>query len=134
MCVFVLLRAKLRTVAASNNRDHASQSLLLLLARATYTMSLFFAHIPFVVNHTINATPLERCTMTSSNETSWKLPPPKWRAGCAPVGLRHWSILEFAPLINTRINTRIWSILFLFTHMLCIIWISGDPNRVPKTP
>ena len=24
-------------------------------------------------------------TMTSSNESSWKLPPPKWRAGCAPV-------------------------------------------------
>ena len=31
MCV------KLRTVAASNNRDHASQSLLLLLARSTHT-------------------------------------------------------------------------------------------------
>jgi len=45
---------------ASKNRDHASQSLLLLLARATYIMVLFFAHTPFVVNHTINATPLER--------------------------------------------------------------------------
>ena len=76
--------AKLRTVAASNNRDHArnlssrtlvimfnrshvnigraatSQSLLLLLARATLMMVLFFTHIPFVVNHTINATPPER--------------------------------------------------------------------------
>jgi len=76
--------AKLRTVAASNNRDYArnlslrtlvvtfnrshvnigrattSQSLLLLLAPATYTMVLFFTHIPFVVNHTINATPPER--------------------------------------------------------------------------
>jgi len=52
--------AKLRTVAASNNRDHASQSLLLLLARATFIMVLFFAHIPFVVNHTFNATPPER--------------------------------------------------------------------------
>ena len=51
--------AKLRTVAASNNKDHAPQ---LLLARATYTniMVLFFTHIPFVVNHTINATPSER--------------------------------------------------------------------------
>jgi len=48
--------AKLRTVAASNNRDHASQSLLLLLARATYIMVLFFTHILFVVSHTINAT------------------------------------------------------------------------------
>jgi len=37
-----------------------SQSLLLLLARATYIMVLFFTHIPFVVNHTINATPPER--------------------------------------------------------------------------
>ena len=52
--------AKLRTMAASNNRDHASQSLLLLVARATYIMVLFFTHIPFVVNHTINATPPER--------------------------------------------------------------------------
>jgi len=42
-------------VAASNNKDHASQSLLLSLARATHIL-LFFAHIPFVVNHTINAT------------------------------------------------------------------------------
>jgi len=76
--------AKLRTVAASNNRDHArnlpsrtlvvtfnrsqvnigrastSQSLLLLLARATHMTVLFFTHIPFVVNHTINATLPER--------------------------------------------------------------------------
>jgi len=52
--------AKLRTVAASNNRDHALQSLLLLLASATYIMVLFFTYIPFVVNHIINATPPER--------------------------------------------------------------------------
>jgi len=51
--------AKLHTVAASNNRVHAPQSLLLLLARATHIV-LFFAHIPFVVNQTINATPPER--------------------------------------------------------------------------
>jgi len=83
--------AELRTVAASNNRDHPARSLsssplastincspgsqallevthqdhsigitLLLLVRATYIMVLFFTHIPLVVNHTINATPLER--------------------------------------------------------------------------
>jgi len=46
-------------MAASNNRDHA-RNLLLLLARATYIMVLFFAHMPFVVNHTINAIPPER--------------------------------------------------------------------------
>ena len=80
------MRAKLRSVAASNNRDHArnlssrtlviklnrshvnigrattSQSLLLLLARATRMMVLFFTHVPFVVNHTINATPPEIAT------------------------------------------------------------------------
>jgi len=33
---------------------------LLLLVRATYIMVLFFTHISFVVNHTINATPPER--------------------------------------------------------------------------
>jgi len=31
-----------------------------LLARATYIMVLFFTHIPFKVNHAINATPPER--------------------------------------------------------------------------
>jgi len=65
--------AKLRTVAASNSRDHArnlsfrtlvvtfnrshinigrattSQSLLLLLVCATYIMVLFFTHIPFLL-------------------------------------------------------------------------------------
>jgi len=51
--------AELRSVEASNNRDHA-RNLLLLLARATHMMVLFFTHIPFLVNHTINATPRER--------------------------------------------------------------------------
>jgi len=37
-----------------------SQSLLLLLVRAAYIMVLFFTHIPFVVNHTFNATAPER--------------------------------------------------------------------------
>jgi len=78
------MRANLRTVAASNSRDHArnlsscmlvimfnrshvnigrattSQSLLLLLACAAHMMVLLFTHISFVVNHTINATPPER--------------------------------------------------------------------------
>jgi len=84
------MRAKLRTVAASNNRNHArnlssrtlvimfnrshvnigraatSQSLLLLLARATHMMVLFFTHIPFVVNHTINGTPPERLQQSTA--------------------------------------------------------------------
>jgi len=63
--------AKLRTVAASNNRDHArnlsSCTLVTMfnwshvnIGRATYIMVLGFTHMPFVVNHTINATSPER--------------------------------------------------------------------------
>jgi len=83
--------AQLRTVAASNNRDHPTRSLsssplagtincspgsqaLLEVTHQDHSIGdhsiiacsrhihvfLFFAHIPFVVNHTINATPPER--------------------------------------------------------------------------
>ena len=53
--------AKLRTVTASNNKDHASQSLLFIIAYSPHAyILLFFAHIPFMVNPTINATPTER--------------------------------------------------------------------------
>jgi len=66
-CTLVVLRSespsgiceKLRTVAASNNRDHAPRSLNYCLF-APHVCILLFAHIPFVVNHTINTTPLER--------------------------------------------------------------------------
>jgi len=64
--------AKLRTVAASNNRDHESQFLLPLLARATYIMVLLFTHIPLVVNHTINATPPERLQQYRKNFRPFK--------------------------------------------------------------
>ena len=43
-----------------SQQDSPRPSLLLLLARATCVMVLFFAHIPFVVKYTINATPPER--------------------------------------------------------------------------
>ena len=53
--------AKLRTVAASNNRDHTPWSLCYcLFAPHMCIWVLFFAHIPFVVNCTFNATPTER--------------------------------------------------------------------------
>jgi len=65
---YVLLRleipsgmcAKLRTVAASNNRVHMPWSLYYCLFAPHICMVLFFTHIPFVVNHTINATPPKR--------------------------------------------------------------------------
>ena len=52
--------AKLRTVAASNNRVHMPWSLYYCLFAPHICMALFFTHIPFVVNHTFNATPPER--------------------------------------------------------------------------
>ena len=52
--------AELRTVAASNNRDHPTRSLYYCLFAPHTLMVLFFTHIPFVVNRTINATPRER--------------------------------------------------------------------------
>jgi len=52
--------AKLRTVTASNNRDHARNLSYYCLLALHNMMVLFFTHIPFVVNHTINATPPER--------------------------------------------------------------------------
>ena len=47
--------AKLHTVEASNNRCHVNRSLYYCLC-APHIWVLFFVHIPFMVNHTINAT------------------------------------------------------------------------------
>jgi len=41
-----------------------------LLARATYIIVLFFTHIPFVVNHAINATPPERLQQYTHNSNN----------------------------------------------------------------
>jgi len=59
--------AKLRIVAASNNRVHMPWSLCYCLFAPHIWMVLFFTHIPFVVNHTINATLLEGCNSTWSS-------------------------------------------------------------------
>ena len=66
--IFLVLRSKsssgkcarVHTVTASNNRDHMSWSLYLLLVCTTYICVLLFAHIPFLVNRTFNATPTDR--------------------------------------------------------------------------
>jgi len=53
--------AELRTVAASNNRDRPTRSLYYcLFVPHILLWVLFFAHIPFVVNRTFNATPAQR--------------------------------------------------------------------------
>jgi len=52
--------AKLHTAAASNNkRSFVAISLIIACSLHAYIF-LFFAHIPFMVNHTMNATPPER--------------------------------------------------------------------------
>jgi len=52
--------AKLRTVAASNNRVHMPGSLYHCLFAPHICMVPLFTHIRSVANHTINATPPER--------------------------------------------------------------------------
>ena len=53
--------AKLCTVAASNKRSCVTISLAIACSCYTYSGVILHAHpIPFVVNHTINATPPER--------------------------------------------------------------------------
>jgi len=52
-------RAKLHTVAASNNEDHAPRSLYYRFF-APHICVLFFAHIPFVVNRAFSAMSAER--------------------------------------------------------------------------
>jgi len=87
--------AKLRTAAVSNNRHHASLSLLLLLAHTTCIMVLFFTHIPFVMNHTINATPPERLQQQHLETAwSWKFNETIGFAGQMPhVHARRWACL-----------------------------------------
>jgi len=117
--------AKLHTVAASNNRDHAPQSLLLLV-RATYTWVLFFAHIPFVVNRTFNTTSTERlqqkltifCAFVSMIASIWTM---------NKVARRPWAprtVLEFA--IKTRYVLESWKTSccpWIFSGVLENYWI-----------
>ena len=63
-----------RIASASNNRDHAPQSLYYcLLAPHIYIWVLFVVHIPFVVNCTFNATPTEVATTSSWCCIFWKM-------------------------------------------------------------
>jgi len=65
---------------------------LLLLVRATYMNGvLFFTHIPFVVNHTINATPPERLQQHQNN--SIRKACSRWKTGRHAVD-HLWSIIN----------------------------------------
>jgi len=50
---------------------------LSLLVRTTYIWVLFFAHIPFVVNSTLNTTPIERLQQYNSKMELRKKDMPK---------------------------------------------------------
>jgi len=60
-------------------------------------------------------------TTTSSNEISWKLPPPKWRAGCAPAPD------PWPPLLNEGHRDRS-HFLRLRLHSFSKIFESGSSN------
>jgi len=59
--------AKLRTVAASNNRVHALQSLYYCLFEPRIHIVVLRTH-PFAVNHTFNTTPPERLQQYYDNK------------------------------------------------------------------
>jgi len=65
--------AKLRTVAASNNKVHMPWSLYYWLFAPNICMVLYFTHIPFVVTHTINASPPERLQQSTSVNIIFKI-------------------------------------------------------------
>jgi len=70
------VRAKLHTVVASNNKDHTSFSVYICLFVPHVYVCLFFTHIPFMVNCTFNATPMNR--LHQHNQTMQE--PKKWLA------------------------------------------------------
>jgi len=98
--------AKLRTVAASNNRVHIPWSLYYCLFAPHICMVLFFTHISFVVNHTINATPPERLQqhplLFTTNHTDYTL--------CVKAELRttftSWSQHHFVAIRNPERHMR----------------------------
>jgi len=129
--------AKLRTVAARNNRVHMPWSLYYCLFAPRICMVLFFTHIPFVVDHTINATPPERLqqhtlhfTMNCTNRTFFV-----WRMNSArPSHPGHSTILlrsEIPSVICAKLctvaarNNRVhmpWSLYYcLFAPCICMV-------------
>ena len=125
-----------------------SQSLLLLLARATYIMVLFFTHLPFVVNCTINATPPKRLqqhsllfTMNRPDRTFFV-----WRLNSArPPHLGH-SIISLQSEIlsgmcamlrtvapsNNKDHARNLIIYFYSSHTSCSWWITHSAQHHQK--
>ena len=104
--------AKLRTVAASNNRVHMPWSLYYCLFAPHIRMVLFFTHIPFVVNHTFNATPLRGCNRAILAHVTWPRAQPLGQSVLLKFLLETRLESEsFEPLINflAFLVQRLWS-------------------------
>ena len=93
--------AKLRTVAASNNRVHMPWSLYYYLFAPHICMVLFFTHNPFVVNRTFNATPPERLQQYPFN-LSLLLP------AYIPTQSCKWASFLSLNLARTRLEPNIY--------------------------
>ena len=103
--------AKLRTVAASNNRVHMPWSLYYCLFTPYICMVLFFTNIPFVVNHTINATPPEM--LQHYMHQCWVVTPEKWEVtGSMARGdfekdcVRRWTVVSIISFFLIYIYER----------------------------
>ena len=107
--------AKLRTVAASNNRDHARNLTHYCLLAPHICMVLFFTHIPFVVNHTINATPPERLQqhplLFTTNHTDCTFF--VWRLNCARSSHPGHNTI----LLRRNLSSRTLVIMFSRSHV-----------------
>jgi len=110
--------AKLRTASASNNRDHNVAISLTIACSCHAYIFLFFAHIPFVVNHTINATPPKRLQqhplLSTTNRTDRMFF--LWRLNLArpPHPGHSTSLLMCLSLCNTQART-----VYLIHAILC---------------
>jgi len=109
--------AKLRTVAASNNRVHMPWSLDYCLF-TSHIWVMFFAHIPFVVNHTFNATPIGRLqqhpllfTMNRTDRTFFLW----WMHPARPSHPGHSTILlrSESPLVTSTRKTTWWWLIWI---------------------
>jgi len=56
-------------------------------------------------------------TMTSSNEISWKLPPPKWRAGCVPAQTCQQ---KYVYGLSANLGVQVWSTSTLKNQLLIV--------------
>ena len=92
-------------------------------------------------------------TMTSSNEISWKLSPPKWRAGCAPAwtwssiaGIRSSCVIKWLKKnAVSPVREKLFNVYFIlqrnsstkcmskpFDHSMRKCWYNGSATYIQK--